>query len=150
MLIAMKDESEAFWCFAALMEKLKANFYEDGSGIQTQFKTLRKLIEILDPPLYSHLAQLDSLHLFCSFRWILVLFRREFSFDDSQRLWDVLFTNYYTVHMHLFVCVAIFEHHRNDIMANVNTQDDLLKYAHNLALAMDLDQVTLVVNCIRY
>jgi len=31
----------------------------------------------------------DCLNLFFCFRWLLVLFKREFSFETIQRLWEV-------------------------------------------------------------
>lgn len=103
-LITMENESESFWCFSRFMDRVKSNFYTDGSGIKRQLDLLRSLIRVLDQPLYTKLAKIEALSLFCSFRWILVLFRREFEFCQSQKLWDVLLTDYYSRVPH--VCMS--------------------------------------------
>jgi len=39
----MGDESEAFWCFAALMERMAPNFHRDQNGMQAQLSALSKV-----------------------------------------------------------------------------------------------------------
>lgn len=58
----------------------------------------------------------DGLNLFFCFRWILISFKREFPFDDVLRLWEVLWTNYYSHSFVLFVALAILESHRDVIL----------------------------------
>jgi hypothetical protein len=98
-------------------------------------------MKVLDPSLYAKLEKIDCLNMFCSFRWILVLFRREFSFSDTQILWDALFTNYYTSEMHVFVSLAIFEINRSAILFSVDGEDDLIKLTHSLAGKLNVSQV---------
>nr|KYP55732.1 TBC1 domain family member 15 [Cajanus cajan] len=42
ILFVMDDESEAFWCFAALMERLGPNFNRDQNGMHSQLFALSK------------------------------------------------------------------------------------------------------------
>ena len=49
----MENQSEAFWCFVALMERLGPNFDRDQNGIHSQLLALSKLVEILDSPLHN-------------------------------------------------------------------------------------------------
>ena len=49
-------------------------------------------------------------------RWILIAFKREFSFEDVLRLWEVLWTDYYSNSFVLFVALAVLESHRDVIM----------------------------------
>ena len=78
----MQDEALAFWCFASLMEKMEANFSNDSTNMQTQLASLRSLVELVDPELHAFFEANDSLnYLFC-YRWLLVHFKREFSFDE--------------------------------------------------------------------
>ena len=51
-----------------------------------------------------------------SFRWVLIAFKREFPFDDVLRLWEVLWTDYYTRDFVLFVALAVLESHRDMIL----------------------------------
>ena len=48
-------------------------------------------------------------------RWILITFKREFPFEDVLRLWEVLWTDYYSNQFVLFVALAVLESHR-DVM----------------------------------
>ena len=43
ILYVMEDESEAFWCFAALMERMAPNFHRDQNGMQAQLLALSKV-----------------------------------------------------------------------------------------------------------
>lgn len=49
-------------------------------------------------------------------RWVLIAFKREFAFDDVLRLWEVLWTDYYSANFVLFVALAILESHRDVIL----------------------------------
>jgi TBC1 domain family member 15 len=126
-LITMEHESDAFWCFAQFMNQFKSNFYADGSGIKKQLDSLRLLIQAMDPPLYSKFKSIDGLHLFSAFRWILVLFRREFEMADVQLLWDVLFTHNYTNDFQVFISFAILQRFRTIIIEQMNDHDELLR-----------------------
>ena len=105
----------------------------------------------MDPELYAHLGETlflrqcackaninlsertGSLNLFFCFRWILIAFKREFQFNDVIRLWDVLWTNYYSTHFVLFVALAILQSHRDVILRYLAEFDEVLKYANNLS-----------------
>jgi len=43
ILFVMDDESEAFWCFVALMERLGPNFNRDQNGMHSQLFALSKV-----------------------------------------------------------------------------------------------------------
>lgn len=43
ILFVMRDESESFWCFVFLMERLGPNFNRDQSGMHSQLFALSKV-----------------------------------------------------------------------------------------------------------
>lgn len=47
---------------------------------------------------------------------MLIAFKREFPFDDVLRLWEVLWTDYYSTQFVLFVALAVLESHRDVIL----------------------------------
>jgi len=59
--------------------------------------------------------------------WILIAFKREFSFEDVLRLWEFLWTDYYTNGMVLFVALAVLESHRDVILRYLVEFDEILK-----------------------
>ncbi|PIA42391.1 hypothetical protein AQUCO_02000087v1 [Aquilegia coerulea] len=139
ILFVMKDESESFWCFVSLMERLGPNFNRDQNGMHSQLFALSKLVELLDSPLHNYFRQNDCLNYFFCFRWVLIQFKREFDYEKMMRLWEVLWTHYLSEHFHLYVCVAILKKHRAKIMGEQMDFDTLLKFINELSGHIDLD-----------
>jgi hypothetical protein len=82
----------------------------------------------------AHLSdRTDSLNLFFCFRWILIAFKREFAFPQVIRLWEVLWTNYYSDQFNLFVALAILQSHRDVLIRYLKEFDEVLKYANDLS-----------------
>ncbi|XP_047157394.1 TBC1 domain family member 15 isoform X1 [Vigna umbellata] len=139
ILFVMDDESEAFWCFVALMERLGPNFNRDQNGMHSQLFALSKLVELLDSPLHNYFKQRDCLNYFFCFRWILIQFKREFEYEKTMRLWEVLWTHYPSEHLHLYLCVAILNRYRGKIIREEMDFDTLLKFINELSGHIDLD-----------
>ncbi|KAJ7956730.1 RabGAP/TBC domain-containing protein [Quillaja saponaria] len=141
ILFVMHDESVSFWCFVALMERLGPNFNRDQSGMQSQLFSISKLVELLDSPLYNHLKQHECLNYFFCFRWVLIQFKREFEYEKTMQLWEVLWTHYLSEHLHLYACVAILKRYRHKIMGEQMDFDTLLKFLNELNGHIDLDAI---------
>ncbi|GAB2210585.1 hypothetical protein Droror1_Dr00015853 [Drosera rotundifolia] len=134
-----RDESEAFWCFAALMERFGPNFNRDQSGMHSQLFAISKLVEILDSPLHNYFKQNDCLNYFFCFRWILIQFKRELKYEETMRMWEVLWTHHLSEHLHLYVCVAILKRYRSKIMGEQMDFDTLLKFINELSGQINLN-----------
>ncbi|TFY55635.1 hypothetical protein EVJ58_g8124 [Rhodofomes roseus] len=133
------DEELTFWCFVEIMNRMKQNFLRDQSGMRRQLSTLQQLISVMDPELYRHFEKTDALNLFFCFRWILIHFKREFPFEDVLRLWEVIWTDYYSNHFVLFVALAVLESHRDVILRYLVEFDEILKYCNELSMTIELD-----------
>lgn len=139
IVFVMEEDFEAFWCFAALMERLGPNFNRDQSGMHAQLFALSKLVELSDSPLHNYFEKNDCLNYFFCFRWILIQFKRELRFEETMRLWEVLWTRYLSEHLHLYLCVAILKRYRNKIIGEQMDFDTLLKFINELSGHIDLD-----------
>ncbi|MBA0773920.1 hypothetical protein Gotri_009169 [Gossypium trilobum] len=139
ILFVMEDESESFWCFVALMERLGPNFNRDQNGMHSQLFALSKLVELLDAPLHNYFKQKDCLNYFICFRWILLQFKRELEYDQTMRLWEVLWTHHFSEHLHLYVCVALLKRYRGKIIGEQMEFDTLLKFINELSGHIDID-----------
>ena len=89
------------------------NFSRDQNGMHKQLNDLRTIEMLIEPSLYHYLGfsfsllhishcrtyvhitcyatlieSIDALNFFFCFRWLLVLFKREFEFEDVLRLWE--------------------------------------------------------------
>ncbi|XP_013791235.2 TBC1 domain family member 25-like, partial [Limulus polyphemus] len=93
ILVTMKDESHAYVCFCALMQRLKPNFSLDGEAMTLKFQHLSELLQHYDPQFseYLQLQGADDL-LFC-YRWLLLELKREFAFDDALHMLEVLWSS---------------------------------------------------------
>ncbi|KAH7444094.1 hypothetical protein KP509_02G064400 [Ceratopteris richardii] len=139
ILYVVRDESEAFWCFVSLMEHMAPNFHRDQNGMHSQLLALSKLVQLLDFPLHNYLKQADCLNYFFCFRWLLIQFKREFSYGDVLRLWEVLWTNHLTEHLHLYICVALLKSHKKKIIEEEMDFDTLLKFINELSGHINLE-----------
>ncbi|ORX81343.1 RabGAP/TBC [Basidiobolus meristosporus CBS 931.73] len=140
LFVVMQNEVETFWCFAHFMERMKANFYTDQSGMNKQLRKLESLIRFMDPPMYRHLEKSDSLNLFFCFRWLLIYFKREFEYEDVMRLWEVLWTDHISRDFHLFIAFAIISQNRRIILEECTAFDEILKWANEQSMHIDLEE----------
>ncbi|EEA26881.1 GTPase activating protein [Talaromyces marneffei ATCC 18224] len=134
----MQDDAVAFWGFVGFMERMERNFLRDQSGMRAQLLTLDHLVQLMDPQLYLHLQSADSTNFFFFFRMLLVWYKREFEWGDILRLWETLWTNYYSSSFHLFIALAILEKHREVIIDHLKHFDEVLKYINELSNTMEL------------
>jgi len=64
---------------------------------------------------------------------------REFEYEKTMQLWEVMWTHYLSEHFHLYVCVAVLKRCRSKIMGEQMDFDTLLKFINELSGHIDLD-----------
>jgi len=149
ILFVMQVEADAFWCFKRLMDIMESNFHKDQNGMHTQLVQLQKLIKCMDQEFFDFLERNDCTNMFFSFRWILIQFKREFSFTTIQRLWEVLWSNHFP-NFHLFVALAILLKHRSNIMKNNMQFDDIVKFVNDMAGNLILEEFLVEAEILYY
>jgi hypothetical protein len=100
--------------------------------MRTQLRRLELLLKAIDPPLYKHFEKTDSTNMFCCFRWLLILFKREFQFEEIKTLWEIIWTCPLTSNFHLFIAIAILNDHRQELFA-AQAFDEVLKLVNGLS-----------------
>jgi hypothetical protein len=88
------DDSEAFWCFVKFMEVARYNFRLDEVGIRRQLGMVSSIIKASDPQLYEHLEELGCEDCTFIYRMVVVLMRRELSFEQTLCLWEVIWADW--------------------------------------------------------
>ena len=91
ILYVMGNEDDAYIVYCAMMERIKNNFGTWCLGTLHKIERLKHICEVLDPQLYSYLVNTieeDAFTLF--FGMVLIECRREFSFQDSLHLLEVV------------------------------------------------------------
>lgn len=139
LYVKFQDESLTFWAFTKFMDRMERNFVRDQSGMKKQMTTLNKLLQFMLPNLFKHLEKCESIDLFFFFRMLLVLFKRELEWDQVSRLWEILWTDYYSSQYHLFFALAILSDNERIIVQNLKQFDEVLKYMNDLSMKLHLD-----------
>ncbi|XP_077529886.1 TBC1 domain family member 15/17 isoform X3 [Haemaphysalis longicornis] len=127
ILMVMDSEEDAFWCFVGFVRRVMSNFDLDQSGMKKQLAQLYDILAVAVPKLAIYLEEHESGNLYFCFRWLLVLFKREFKCEEIMRLWEVLWTDLPCQNFHLLLCVAILDHEKELLMENNYGLNEILK-----------------------
>eukprot|EP01125_Pyxidicula_operculata_P007960 TRINITY_DN2682_c0_g2_i1.p1 TRINITY_DN2682_c0_g2~~TRINITY_DN2682_c0_g2_i1.p1 ORF type:complete len:553 (-),score=66.76 TRINITY_DN2682_c0_g2_i1:17-1675(-) len=139
ILLVMEDEVDTFWCFAGLLDQIGKNFAGNQQGIHSHLFILSKLVKFLDPWLHTFFTKSESLHMLFCFRWFLLYFKREFEMEKVMLLWDSLWTFYLNDRFIIFFALSVILQHRDKIIEENMTFDDLLKFCNSLSMTIDFD-----------
>ncbi|CAK9298354.1 unnamed protein product [Gordionus sp. m RMFG-2023] len=150
ILVVMDDEVDAFWCFVYYMERLQNNFHLDQESMKIQLIQLYNLLAFLDPHFAIYLDKHESGNLYFCFRWLLILFKREFSFNDVMRLWEIFWTDLPGKNFHLLFCLALLEEEKHTIMENRFGLTEILKHINDIANTIDLEKTLKSAEAIWY
>ncbi|GMY30632.1 small G protein signaling modulator 1-like isoform X1 [Fagus crenata] len=123
IITVFEEDHEAFWCFVGFMRKARHNFRLDEVGIQRQLKIVSKIIQCKDIHLYRHLEKLQAEDCFFVYRMVIVLFRRELSFEQTLCLWEVIWADQAAIR------AGIARSTWGRIRLKAPPNDDLLLYA---------------------
>lgn len=89
VLIFGTNNSSAFWCFAALMLSLRANFDRDEIGICSSLGQIASVLERADAPLMRRLEDLGAKDCLFAYRMVIVQLLRELAPAQAVRLWEM-------------------------------------------------------------
>lgn len=90
-VVLYENNADAFWCFEMLLRRMRANFQMEGpTGVMKQLEALWKILELTDAEMFEHLSAIGAESLHFAFRMLLVLFRRELSFNEALGMWEMM------------------------------------------------------------
>lgn len=139
LLEVIENEVDAFWCFVGYMDLVHHNFEANQAGMKRQLGELRVILQFMEPQLWDHLDSKDSSNLYFCFRWLLIHFKREFSFEDIQSLWEVLWTGLPCNNFHLLICLAILETEKQNLVQPECGFTEILKHINDLSGCISID-----------
>jgi len=82
------DDCEAFWVFTRFMQRIRGNFEKSQKAIKQQFEALRRILAFTDGDMIRFLDKRDSGHMYFTFPWFLIIFRRMASWETLPYIWD--------------------------------------------------------------
>ncbi|XP_055831308.1 rab GTPase-activating protein 22-like [Solanum dulcamara] len=158
IITVMTEDHEAFWCFVGFMKKARHNFRLDEVGIRRQLKIISKIIKHKDSHLYRHLEKLQAEDCFFVYRMVVVLFRRELTFEQTLCLWEVMWADQAAIRagigksawsrirqrapptddLLLYAIAASVLQRRKQITEKYSSMDEILRECNNMAGHLDV------------
>lgn len=83
-----EQDHVAFWVFTKFMHRIRGNFEKSQKAMKLQFQALRILLAFTDREMLQFFDDRDTGHMFFTFPWLLVIFRRLCSWEQLPQLWD--------------------------------------------------------------
>ncbi|XP_076930299.1 rab GTPase-activating protein 22-like [Bidens hawaiensis] len=158
IIAVMTEDHEAFWCFVGFMRKARHNFRLDETGIRRQLSRVSKIIKSKDSHLYKHLEKLQAEDCFFVYRMVVVLFRRELSFEQTICLWEVMWADQAAIRagvgksgwnrirqrapptedLLLYAIAASVLQRRKQIIEKYSSMDEIIRECNNMAGQLDV------------
>ncbi|XP_010933785.1 rab GTPase-activating protein 22 isoform X2 [Elaeis guineensis] len=158
ILSVMEEDYEAFWCFVGFMRKARHNFRLDEVGIRRQLNIVSKIIKSKDLHLYRHLEKLQAEDCFFVYRMVVVMFRRELTFEQTVCLWEVMWADQAAIRagigksawgrirlrapptedLLLFAIAACVLQRRKLIIETYSSMDEIIRACNNMAGQLDV------------
>ncbi|KAJ4885282.1 Ypt/Rab-GAP domain of gyp1p superfamily protein [Raphanus sativus] len=171
LIAVIEDDAFAFWCFVGFMSKARHNFRLDEVGIRRQLSMVSKIIKFKDIRLYRHLENLEAEDCFFVYRMVVVMFRRELTFEQTLCLWEVMWADQAAIRtgiakatwgrirlrapptedLLLYAIAASVLQRRKTIIEKYSGMDEIMKECNSMAGHLDVwklldDAHDLVVN----
>lgn len=158
IISVIEEDHEAFWCFVGFMRKARHNFRLDEVGIRRQLGLISKIIKCKDSHLYRHLEKLQAEDCFFLYRMVVVLFRRELTFEQTLCLWEVMWADQAAIRagisksawgkmrlrapptddLLLYAVAACVLQRRKLILEKYNSMDEIIRECNNMAGNLDV------------
>ncbi|XP_027341512.1 small G protein signaling modulator 1 isoform X2 [Abrus precatorius] len=135
-VVIFEDNADAFWCFEMLLRRMRENFQMEGpTRVMKQLRALWHILELLDKEMFSHLSKIGAESLHFAFRMLLVLFRRELSFNEALSMWEMMWAADFDESLAFDLeenCLEALEVHlprdsSNDMREEIETNDGSMK-----------------------
>jgi hypothetical protein len=135
LLPGVHSDSHGFAMFKQIMTtKTEGNFRHDvKANMEQQMRAIQLITKQFIPALYSHLEKHHAEDMTFCFRWLLILFKREFERDDLLLLWDVILASPYTPQFEIIVAVALLKAISPQVVEQSLSYDELLKFTNSVS-----------------
>jgi len=130
------------------------HFEMNSKYMEKQLNKLQQITKVLDKDWYEYLEKRDAVNFYFCFRWILVLLKREFTFNQIKNLWERVWSLGFNLRnpsqtpcpvndFFLYIAYGILRHYKHEMMEMHQDWafDDILKFCVNISHSLDVDDV---------
>lgn len=139
LLLVMKNEEDAFWMLAVLLENVLFNdcYADNLSGCHVEQRVFKDFLAKMCPSIATHLENINFDVSIVATEWFLCLFAKSLPSETAMRIWDILFNEGANV---LFrVALAIFKINEDQLLAANHVGDIIRILRHTTHHAFDPD-----------
>ena len=112
-------EYEVFGMFIKIIDLMKCVYLQQGNAD----KYCSAILRHVDPELHSYFKMMNISYSFM-YKWIVLLFRREFTEEKCVRIWDAIFA-FPENRLYFFIAISMLEQHKDVILQNRFDLDDI-------------------------
>ncbi|XP_019848772.1 PREDICTED: small G protein signaling modulator 1-like [Amphimedon queenslandica] len=141
LLVILEDEEITFHCYCSLMERMESCF-PPKPGVTQRMSNLQSLLQVLESDFYDYLNEMpmgDAL--FYTYRWFLVNFKREFTYNDIFLLWETSWVarQLTTDNFEEFIALGLLQEFKAPIMDAQLDPSEILNLFTDLADSKNLN-----------
>ena len=134
MEIFQNIESDIYWCFTNMMNKIHFNYIQH-SGVNQMLNKLENIIKFADNELFLHLKKLEINFIQFAFSWMNCYLTREFNIILIIRIWDTYFSEDDAFNnFHIYVCACLILNF-SDILKKIDNFSEMIKFLKNLPIS---------------
>ncbi|ELP83687.1 hypothetical protein EIN_468110, partial [Entamoeba invadens IP1] len=124
-----ESESDVFWILKSIMEFMGV-FYRKDEKRKKTFEEVGDIIKFVNPEFFAYIHT-NKIDFSVCFRWIVLLFKREFRREECLELWDRIFA-YPEREMYYFICASILLENAPVIMERQMKFDGVVEFLQKI------------------
>ena len=154
VLYVMRNDSDAFWSFNAIMSQLKDMFTAEADstieGIYSQIDNLYDLVNQYDFRLSKHLHRIDFPLATLAMRWMTTLLAMDVNLPDATRLWDIALQSVRKNHLLLFSsCISLaYLLRMSEGLQLLNDRQESVEFVANYGKGLEMDVDAILVTAL--
>uniref|UniRef100_A0A5S6QT94 Rab-GAP TBC domain-containing protein n=1 Tax=Trichuris muris TaxID=70415 RepID=A0A5S6QT94_TRIMR len=136
LLVTFDEEVMTYLCFSKLMERMSLLFPGSSSAMDCCLSYVVQLLQVVDQELFDLVYRNgDYTHCFFCYRWFLLDFKRELTYEDTFAVWETIWcaNKHLSTNFSVFVAFGLIQLYRDIIVDNSMEFADIIRFYADMA-----------------